>query len=414
MSTDATLTEVRSTPAKSTARDGLIFTFVTNIDYAIVATLLPVVMLHGDRVSAADFSLAVSIRVVASIVGMLCAPVFFSRTRSGHVLMLASALKGIAFAVLCITIGRPGLCLFAILAGLGTGVSKPAIRTLLTNASTADNRAKIFQLFFVMMNAALVAGPFVARLAVAGGNTQAFLVGLAGVEFLAGLWIMRASHCISSGVPQTAPFSLSRVFGFWLDARVAPILALSFASYFAMGFMLTGFLLYQNVVPGLASHREAFLSFEALATIVIQLAFMPVFRKLGRPLLYTLSASGAGIGIFLSYAGAVPLVLLGLALFALAECLVMPQTQLEVSRVVPVTQTAGVFSAVTLAGAIGESAGSICVGYVIQWGGALFPTVANAAQWMALPVCLAFLLSSLLLLRPTKIGAPAPAASTQQ
>lgn len=384
---------------KSAARDGLIFTFLTNIDYTIVATLLPVAILHGSTVSTAAFSMAVSIRIVASIVGMLCAPVVFSRIRNGNLLMMASILKGLAFTVLCISIQFPAMCLFAILAGLGTGISKPAIRALLSNVSTVDTRAKIFQLFFVMMNAALVIGPFVAQLALAGNDEHVFLITLACIEFLVALWIMRATRDIDLNISMGKRFSITQMIGLWLNAKVTPILLLSFVVYFAMGFMLTGFLLYRDIVPGLSAYRETLLSFEAFATIVIQLALMPIFRKIRRPMLYALGIFGAGIGIFLSFASTLPVVVTGLVLFAFAECLLMPQTQLEVSRVVPSSQTTAVFSAVTIAGAIGETFGSLAPGYVIQSGATFFPTVASAAQWMALPVFLVFLVSSLLVLR---------------
>lgn len=410
MSTTATLMPTDQKLAKAVVRDGLAFTFITNIDYMIVAALLPVAVLHGGTVGASVFSMAVSIRVIASIVGMLCAPAVFSRARSGQILMMASVLKGLAFAVICTSISLPAMCLFAVLAGLGTGIAKPAIRALLSNAATADSRAKVFQLFFVMMNAAFVVGPFVARAALTLDSSQMFLVVLAGIETLAGLWILRATRAVDAVVPTGQPFDIARVIGLWLNVRVVPILLLSFMSYFAMGFILTGFLLYQNIMPGLGAYREVLLSFEALAMIVIQLLMMPVFKKISRLMIYVLGTIGVGAGLLLSFSSVLPIVACGLVLFAVAECLLMPQSQLEVSRSVPASETAAVFSAVTLAGAIGEAFGSLMVGYVIESGTRYFPSVGVAAQSVAVPVLLAFVLTSVLALRSGVSDLPAEAA----
>jgi MFS family permease len=129
-------------------------------------------------------------------------------------------------------------------------------------------------------------------------------------------------------------------------------------SYAAVGFLIAALVLLEAVNPPLGAWRNALLSAEGLAVIAVQLALLPLFSRLPRPLVHGLVALAAGCGLVLSFSHALPLAFLGLAVFALAECLAMPVAQIEITERSPSRDRRGVFALAMVAAALGEIAGA--------------------------------------------------------
>lgn len=261
-----------------------------------VLTLLPVAVFGGTRVSPLSFSLALSIQVVASLVGGIVVPIAFRGLSSGWMLSISSLLKSAGFLALLATVHSPGLFTFAVLAGLGRGVSKVAVRVLLTDATTEKGRSKAFQLFFVIMNAALLLAPLIAEAADKLHVARLALTTLLVLELAGGAWSGLVARRLDSDTGKAKRLTIGGSIGLLARGGPATVLAYTLVAYFAMGFIMTMFLLYDQVNAGLSSYREMFLSFEPLALIVIQLAMMPVLARAGQAQVYAGARSPAGSG----------------------------------------------------------------------------------------------------------------------
>ena len=129
-------------------------------------------------------------------------------------------------------------------------------------------------------------------------------------------------------------------------------------SYAAVGFLIASLVLFEAINPPLGAWRNALLSAEGLAVIAVQRALMPLFSHLPRALMHALVALAAGCGLVLSFSAALPLAFLGLAVFAVGECLAMPIAQLELSERSSPRHRRGVFALAMVAAALGEIAGA--------------------------------------------------------
>ncbi|MGD3108709.1 hypothetical protein [Streptomyces sp. YGL11-2] len=368
----------------------LVFTFVTNIDMTTVLTMLPVAVFGGTRVAPLTFSLALSIQVVASLIGGIVVPVVFRGVSSGWLLSVSALLKSAGFVALLATVHPPGLFVFAVLAGFGRGVSKVAVRVLLTDATVEKDRARAFQLFFVIMNVALLLAPLAAEAADRFHVARYALVLLLLLELAGGAWAGASARRLTSDTGKAKRLAVGGGLGLLLRPGPVAVLAYTLVAYFAMGFIMAMFLLYDEVNPALSGYRELFLSFEPLALIVIQLAMMPVLAQTGRRAVYAGAAITCGAGVLLSFTSSLVLVLLGLALFAFAECLALPQSQVDAGKAVAKEQVSAMLSLVTIMSAVGEMAGNVAAGWIVRNADDLLPSATTSAMAVAAVVLAGF------------------------
>ncbi|GAA3486429.1 MFS transporter [Streptomyces cremeus] len=368
---------------------GLGFTLLSNAGLAMVLTLLPVAVLHGGRIDPTVFSFALSVHVGSALVGAVCTPLVFGRLHPAWTLTIASALKAAGFAAVVVTTADPALFLFAVLAGLGVGVSRPAVRSLLTGAAGGRRRSQVFQVFFIFLNVAYVLAP-VAAGPVGRAGVPALVV-LVAVELAVGV----AVGLLGRGLLFEVPARGTRGFGASLtmlkNRAVAVVLAYTFAIYFAMGFLYAMVLLYEVVNPAQAEHRTLFLSYQPLAIIAIQLALLPFFARLPRGALYMTVAVAGGVGLVLSFTSGLVVILAGLTLFAVAECLAFPKIQVEAADTVPPGQLTQVFALVSVVTAVGEIIGNMTAGLLVGGAASGLPAPAHSGMAVGLLVGLVLL-----------------------
>ncbi|WP_158887934.1 MFS transporter [Amycolatopsis anabasis] len=387
---------------------GIYLTFVTNVDYLIIATLLPVAVIGGRTVAAAEFSLALSIRLTVAMVVTSATPALLARLGNAGRLLLAAIFNLAGFLALFVTTAAPGLYVFAVLGGMGAGVVRPTLRTLLADAAAPAHRSKVFQVFFVAMNAAFVLGPVISRGVVSFGWARAFLVIVAVAELTAGLAVVLTSKAAPPVRAERVRTRLRDGLLVCVRPPVLPVLVYAFGIYFGMDFMMTSFLLYDHVVPGLAGYREFFLSLEPLAALVLELCLLPVFARLGRPGVYAMVATACGAGVFLAFSASFWLVFSGIVLFAFAESLALPQNQLDATAAAPAGRQASVFSALVIAGCFGEIFGTMTAGYLVRAGGTSLPAAATSAQFLAVGMAVCFGAAGFVLLRHGRRNALSP------
>ncbi|MFF3619264.1 hypothetical protein [Streptomyces sp. NPDC002467] len=376
---------------------GLGFTLLSNAGLAMVLTLLPVAVLHGGRIEPTVFSLALSVHVGAALVGAVCTPLVFGRLHPAWTLTIASTLKAAGFAAVVVSTRDPALFLFAVLAGLGVGVSRPAVRSLLTGAAGEDRRSQVFQVFFILLNLAYVLAP------VAAGP-----VGRAGVPALVVLMVAELGvgltvGLLGRGLAFDVPARGTRGFGSSLavlkNRAAAVVLVYTFAIYFAMGFLYAMVLLYEVVNPAQAEHRTLFLSYQPLAIIAIQLALLPFFARLPRGALYMTVAGAGGVGLVLSFTSGLVVILAGLTLFAVAECLAFPKIQVEAADTVPPAQLTQVFALVSVVTAVGEIVGNMTAGILVGGPASWLPAPAHSGMVVGLLVGLVLLVAGVAVTR---------------
>jgi MFS family permease len=334
------------------------YMFVTNLDSIFVIPLLPV--LHGGSAAAIarDVAFALSLRLGASLLMSLLLPVLAPRARNSAVLLAASLLKAAGFACLMIFSSPIGIWFFAVLAGAGTGTLRPAVRAVIADETRGRGQALAFQGLFLAMNVAFVIGPLLAEAAIRMGQVPSGLLAVAAVEIGAGLLVFRlvpARGATKRVENVSSPFRLAmRALsgGQWL------LMAQTLLSYVAVGFLIASLVLFEAINPPLAAWRNALLSAEGLAVIGVQIALMPLFSRLPRPLVHAVVALAAGCGLALSFSAALPLTLLGLVVFAVGECLAMPVAQIELSERSAARDRRGVFALAMVAAAFGEIAGA--------------------------------------------------------
>jgi MFS family permease len=369
---------------------GLGFTLLSNAGLAMVLTLLPVAVLHGGRIDPTVFSLALSVHVGAALVGAVCTPLVFGRLHPAWTLTTASTLKAAGFATVAASTADAALFLFAVLAGLGVGVSRPAVRSLLTGAAEEDRRSQVFQMFFILLNLAYVLAPLAAGPAGRAGVPA--LVVLVVVELGVGLAVGLLGRGLAFDVPARGTRGFGASLAVLKNRAAAVLLVYTFAIYFAMGFLYAMILLYEVVNPAQAEHRTVFLSYQPLAIIAIQLALLPFFARLPRGALYMTVAVAGGIGLVLSFTSGLVMVLAGLTLFAVAECLAFPKIQVEAADTAPPDQLTQVFALVSVVTAVGEIVGNMTAGFLVGGAASWLPAPAHSGMAVGLLVGLVLLL----------------------
>lgn len=376
---------------------GLGFSLLSNLGLAIVLTLLPVTVLHGDRIVPSVFSFALSVHVGSALAGAVLTPIVFGRVHPGWILTIASSLKAAGVATVAISTTAPALYLFAVLAGLGVGISRPAVRSLLMSAASENRRAQIFQIFFILLNAAYVLAPLAAG--PVGRSGVPALFALAATELCVGLTVGLLARGLDFTLPPRGSGGMRRRLAILRNPAAAVLLGYTFAIYFAMGFLYSMVLLYEIVNPELAEHRTLFLSYQPLAIIAIQLALLPFFAKLARGALYPAVAVGGGTGLVLSFTTSLPLVLAGLTLFAIAESLAFPKIQVEAADTVPQGQLTDVFALVSVVTAVGEIVGNMAAGLAVSTSLSWLPTPARSGMGVGLLAGVVLLIGGIALVR---------------
>jgi len=346
---------------------GFAFTAYSNTLLQLVLAMVPVAVLHGGRVPPAVFSYVLSLHVAAGLLASMAAPLLLARIQPGQVLVLSSLLRAAAYGTLILSTDKPALYAFALVSGTGLGMSRPAVRLLLNQAAGEGGAARVFQIFFLILNGAFVLAPILAEagrshaLATLAVVTVAEIAGSLLVHTTAGT---RAATAAEPAAP-ARPTWRAR-WALLLRPHVLTTVGYTLVCYFAMGFVVAMFLLYDSVTPRLAEYRPMFLSFEPLALVCIQLALVPLFSRFGRRLLYLLAGLTLGPGMALAFGTSLWLVLVGLVLFAFAESLAMPRIQVEAGEAAPPGQQAAVFTLVAVATAVGEILGNLAAGLIVQ------------------------------------------------
>ena len=334
------------------------YMFITNLDSIFVIPLLPVLHGGGTAAIARDVAFALSLRLVASLLLSLLLPVLAPRAGNAAVLLAASLLKAAGFACLIVLSAPIGLWCFALLAGAGTGTLRPAVRAVIADETRGRGQALAFQGLFLAMNLAFVIGPLLAEAAIRMDAVHAGVLLVAAIEIGAGILVFRlvpARGAAKRAEDATSPWRLGLRA---LSPAQWLLMGQTLLSYAAVGFLIAALVLFEAVNPPLAAWRNALLSAEGLAVIAVQLALMPFFSRLPRPLVHGLVALAAGCGLVLSFSHALPLAFLGLAVFALAECLAMPVAQIEITERSPSRDRRGMFALAMVAAALGEIAGA--------------------------------------------------------
>jgi hypothetical protein len=333
------------------------YMFATNLDSIFVIPLLPV--LHGGPAAAVarDVALALSLRLAASLALSLALPVAAPRAGNASLLLASSGMKAAAFAALLLVRQPAGLWAFALLAGAGTGTLRPAVRAVIADETRGDAQALAFQALFLAMNLAFVIGPLLAEAAIRLELVGAGILAVVLIELGVGLSAFRlvpargpGAHGRSGAAALAATGALPE--GVWL------LMLQQLLAYAAVGFLIAALVLYQSVNPALGAWRNALLSAEGLAVIAVQLALMPLLSQLPRGGVHAAVAVASGAGLALAFAPFLPLVLAGVLLFALAECLAMPIAQLELAERAGPEQRRRIFALAMVAAALGESAGA--------------------------------------------------------
>jgi hypothetical protein len=350
---------------------GFAFTAYANTILQLVLAMVPVAILHGDRIQPADFSYALSLHVASALVATMAAPLLFARMRPGEVLVFSSLLRAAGYATLLLSAGRPAIYVFALLTGAGLGVSRPAIRLVLNGAAATAGRARVFQIFFLILNAAYVLAPVLA--AVGQKRALVTLLVVTVAEIVGGLSIYAAIGARAAAPAPEADAVAEKAgrlagrerWGLLLRGHVLATAVYTLICYFSMGFVLAMFLLYESVTPQLAGDRTLFLSFEPLALVGIQLALIPLFSRFGRRALYLIAGLTLGPGLALAFGTSLWIVLAGLLLFAFAESLAMPAVQVEAAEAAPEGRRAAVFTLITVTTAVGEILGNLTAGLIV-------------------------------------------------
>ncbi|WP_329009740.1 MFS transporter [Micromonospora rifamycinica] len=369
---------------------GFGFTAYSNTILQLVLAMVPVAVLHGDRVQPAVFSYALSLHVAAGLLASMAAPLLLARVQPGQVLVLSSLVRAVGYGALIVSVDKPALYAFAVLAGSGLGISRPAIRLLLNSATGEAGRARVFQIFFLILNGAFVLAPILAE----AGRSRALLTlaVVTAVEIVGALlvYVTTAVPAGPAGAQPPGRLAWRARWGLLLHRHVLVTLAFTLICYFSMGYVMAMFLLYDSVTPELAEHRTLFLSFEPLVLVGIQLALIPLFSRFGRRPLYLLAGLTLGPGMALAFSTSLWLVLAGLVLFAFAESLAMPKIQVEAGEAAPPGQQAAVFTLITVATAVGEILGNLAAGLTVQraTGSALDAGTAGMATGAAMTVAM--------------------------
>ncbi|HXV25763.1 MAG TPA: MFS transporter [Alphaproteobacteria bacterium] len=355
------------------------YMFTTNLDSIFVIPLLPV--LHGGTPGqvARDVAFALSIRLGASLLLSLLLPVLAPRADNARLLLASSLMKAAAFASILALPTPLDLWCFAFLAGAGTGALRPIVRAVIADETRGREQALAFQGLFLAMNLAFVLGPLLAEVAIRLGRVEAGLVMVTALELGAGLAAYRLIPSrVGAGRPQDEAIREGRPSS-GLELRLWLVMGQTLLAYAAVGFLIASLVLYQSINPPLAPWRNLLLSAEGLAVIAVQIALMPLFCRLPRGLAHATIALSTGVGLALCFSVWLPLVFVGLALFALGECLVMPLSQLELSEQAAPWRRRRVFAMAMVAAALGEIAGA-WLAFAVSRADALRIESATAAQ----------------------------------
>jgi MFS family permease len=361
------------------------YMFVTNLDSIFVIPLLP--LLHGGTPAtvARDVALALSLRLGASLLLSLMLPAIAPRAGNAKLLMASSLMKAAAFLSILALPAPHSLWCFALLAGAGTGTLRPAVRAVIADETRGAGQALAFQALFLAMNVAFVLGPLLSEAAVRLELVAAGVIAVTLLEVAAGLAALRLVPRRSAGVGEQTPGAGGLRALRRLSAGVWLLLLQALLAYAAVGFLIASLVLFEAINPPLAGWRNALLSAEGLAVIIVQLALMPLFVRLPRAAIHAAVAITAAAGLALCFTPTLPLAIAGLLIFAFAECLAMPAGQLELSERAPAQDRRTVFAMAMVAAALGESAG-VWLAWAVTRAEGLGLSSASAAQAASLMI----------------------------
>ncbi len=342
---------------------------IVGMGYFGVLSVL-VVALRDEKLTAGQVALCSSTFLISSKVAKIPLAVFMDRLRPSMSLLAGCWLAGAAFALLPTASSFAAVLAVLFLAGIGVSINALASKQVAAEASDGvSSRTTAFATINVAVNIASAVAAPVALFIIDEGRKQLLFMAIGGMYALAGTvsaWSLRSPKSTAAARPGWAVYRevirtphlwrllMANAFGWFLYAQLFNALPLYVTESLDAGAEL-GLLFTAN----------------ALLIIVLQVPLGHAFERITRgdaDLLMALSFVTFGVAFLIGGAlpGFIGLVAL-VVVFSTAEAMFVPSVDVSLLEKIDPTQRAAGYSVVSIATAVGETAGASAGLTVLAW-----------------------------------------------
>ncbi len=292
--------------------------------------------------------------------------VFSSRLPTLSARMVFALNAGLMFAawsVLIISPGITGIIIFYALISISKGLVKPLARTALMRLVGQAASERAFQNISMIQNLAIVVAPLVGSTAVFGDASIIFLIFLA---IYCGLFIL-SLVCFGGSQLwiESSGGSMGRgVFQVFRTPETIRLIVSIFTAFMIMGLFITGTVLIPDYRPSLSAYVGVFFSIVGVSIVIWRLLFHHLVPVSVQKNVYVLSLIGASSAIF--FFGDLWISIACLAAYAVFETTIIPMIYSSCGHGVEERLHSLAFSCLLIAGNLGQAAGSLVSGYVIE------------------------------------------------
>jgi MFS family permease len=272
---------------------------------------------------------AVGIMTAIYILGQKTLPLitgpFGDRNGYFRTAIVGESIRGLGFIGIGLFQSFPLLLFCSALAGIGGGIASPSLSAMMMAGASLEERPKRSSLRTTALNAGLLTGPIFAGIILIKGNLHSIFI-VAGLCYLTGslsLWIVSIRKLKKMGATEKreGSFSSSKKV---LQNKAFIILVINLLIFWYLFSQL--FITIPAVANTFTKHIEIFFWTNGLIGILLQYPLGSFMSRWYKPrLLLTIGAfvfalSFIVLGLFQSLMG----VLMGVILFSIGECFMLP------------------------------------------------------------------------------------------
>ncbi|QBF29642.1 MFS transporter [Thalassococcus sp. S3] len=337
-------------PAGTGRKDGLVALSVSAVFAFDLFAVLPLLVHTAAGKDLLIVPLFLSVRSIAIMILLIPAGRLIDVYSTKLLIPLACIAKAAGFYLACTTESASAFIASAILLGIGTSITRPAMKAIIANIRSTGEAQQIFAWQSVVLNAAAIGGPAVAQLSVLADQVDAMFSLLIGAEVLMAAltfrWL-RVAEGQSTGKAAAHPAELAKALKGKLSAVYARQVLAGCAMTIALSFVLTD-----------ERFSGAALAFQAICLILIQLVLIrAAFARYER---YETPALIIAMVAALVVSSDAPVVVFaGLAVLAAAEAILVPSLHQKIADRSSSSGTATPYALLSLSQTFGEMLGGL-------------------------------------------------------
>jgi MFS family permease len=353
----------------------LIASFAFVFDLFALLPLLPRVLENQDL----NVGLLVPLFIVVRswTIGILILPAGMVIDKVGIALpvLISSIAKALGFLLIALSGDSTHVLLAAALLGIGTAVTRPAMKAAIASAALPDGSTRLFAGQAMVLNLAVVVGPLAAQLAIWLGMAWPALWALVVIEIIVGVgvWVAVRRHSRPQAVALDPWAALRRS----LTKPLVRIYQAQMLLAIAMGLALSVLLTLRSG-DGVGAFVGVAIAYQSVCLIVFQLPTLFATRFASRAALCGPAIAAALVAVVFISLGNWWGVFGGLTLLAAAEVVAAPLINSLVAAEAAERDRATAFAVLGLGETLGDGVGGLIAAGLVVFSAIASPTILLA------------------------------------